>query len=127
MIAELRYCNVTQTLLASQIRDVAQPVSGNDDQCVCSCHKLVAFSGELESSTQVLTLQQYLPACAPSLQHMLLAAYVGMSGLESAIAALGPVVFACTQLQSLNVCLQDCPFSSSTSEYKQVLFSPAIL
>ena len=127
MIAELRYCNVTQTLLAWQIRDVAQPVSGNDDQCVCSCHKLVAFSGELESSTQVLTLQQYLPACAPSLQHMLLAAYVGMSGLESAIAALGPVVFACTQLQSLNVCLQDCPFSSSTSEYKQVLFSPAIL
>ena len=90
----------------------------------CSCPKLAAFSGELESSTQVLTLQQHLPACAPSLQHMLLAAYVAMTGLESAIAAIGPVISACTSLQSLNICLQDCPIGSATSECKQARTLP---
>lgn len=92
----------------------------------CSCPKLAAFSGELGSSAQVLTLQQHLPACAPGLQHMLLAAYVAMAGLESAIAAIGPVISACVSLQSLNICLQDCPFGSGISECKQARTLPYI-
>ncbi len=86
----------------------------------CRCPKLVAFSGEIESSTQVLTLQRHLPACSPSLRHMLLAASVSMAGLESAIAALGPVVCACSELQSFNICLQNRPCSSAAPENKQV-------
>ncbi|CAL5224104.1 g6735 [Coccomyxa viridis] len=85
------------------------------------CPKVVAFSGELESSTQVLTLQQHLPACGPSLRHMLLAANVSMSGLESAISAFGPVISSCSQLHSFNICLQECsPQSSGAPENKQV-------
>ena len=51
---------------------------------------------------------------------MLLAAYVGMPRLESAIKAMGPVISACSHLHSLNICLQDCPFSSGSPESKQV-------
>ena len=88
---------------------------------LCRCPKVVAFSGELESSTQVLTLQQHLPACGPSLRHMLLAANVSMSGLESAISAFGPVISSCSQLHSFNICLQECsPQSSGAPENKQV-------
>ena len=81
---------------------------------------MVAFSGELESSTQVLTLQQHLPACGSTLRHMLLAVKVSMLGLESAIAAIGPVISACSQLHSINICLQHCPFSNGAPENKQV-------
>ena len=87
---------------------------------LCSCPKLVAFSGELESSAQVLTLQQHLTACAPSLRHMLLAAKVSMLGLEDAIAAIGPIISSLSQLRSVNICLQHCPFSNGIPDNKQV-------
>ena len=87
---------------------------------LCSCPELVAFSGELESSTQVLTLQQHLTACASSLRHMLLAAKVSMLGLESAIAAIGPIISSLSQLRSVNICLQHCPVSNGISDNKQV-------
>ena len=92
----------------------------------CRCPRLVAFFGELESREQALTILQHLPACAPSLQHLLLAAFDAMSDLEHGVAALGSVISACELLQSVNICLQDCGPSSVATSLKQVQSSHGV-
>ena len=68
----------------------------------------------------MLRLQQHLSACGPSLKHMLLAANVSMSGLESAIVATDPVISTCSHLQSFHICLRDSPCSEGAAVSKQV-------
>ena len=86
------------------------------------CPRLAAYSGELESREQALTILQQLPACAPKLQHLLLAVYEAMSDLEHGVAALGAVISACELLQSVNICLQDCGPDCVATGLKQVQF-----
>ncbi len=91
----------------------------------CRCPELAAFSGELESRAQELAVLQHLPACAPSLQHLLLSAGA-ISDREHGFAALGAIILACRLLQSVNICLQSCAHSSVTSSFKQVPHLPVL-
>ena len=91
----------------------------------CRCPELTAFSGELESRAQELAVLQHLPACAPSLQHLLLSAGA-MSDREHGFAALGAIILACRLLQSVNICLQGNAYSSLASSSKQVHYLPVL-
>ena len=92
----------------------------------CRCPELAAFSGELKSRTQELAVLQHLPACAPSLQHLLLSACEAISDRELWVAALGAIILACRLLQSVNICLQGYAYSSVTSSFKQVPHLPVL-
>ena len=83
---------------------------------------MAAFSGELEFRAQVLVILDHLPACAPGLQHLLLAAYGALADLELGrqgnLEALGAVISACRLLRSVNICLQDGAESKATVNFQ---------